>query len=521
MYGVPCVQISYRDNTVLLGMDTESVLRESRAEKLLDPLGFVTGVGKDCYKKQLRLMTPNIGLLQRRQATILELRKTLTPERIEEYDALFKEVQSLEPDVKTFFEKTPVEKDSYEQLLFSGWPSLAVLNTVPFLLLCLSIFKQFIVPALAVFTPLFMVIAPYFVLRHWYNMQIEPKQYIQICMGMFGFQNLNVQNPRVILQAGLTCFSVGQSIYQPIQNALHLQTIHTQLMEKASAVQRIVRITSRLSKGFPQADKWNNPIADVEFEDVHRTFATFWDHPYRLQFALQFIGDCEVVYRMARTNALAPVEFLSGTKPYLVIENGLDPFLSESKPFTLSLTKTKHHAILTGPNRGGKSSVLRSSLLQVVLAQTFGVAFHTGSMHLRPFDWIATGLRLEDRPGSTSMFESEVEFALEILQRAKQNPHTIGFVLFDELFHSTNPPDGARTADLFLQKLWLTKNTASFISTHVFDLAKKAKTHIQKLCVPAYKKKDGTLTFTYALQKGVCEVSSVDLILKEKGFMDA
>lgn len=494
-------------------------LRESRAESLLDPLGFVTQVGKDCYKKQLRLLTPNIGLLNRRQATILELRKTLTPEAIEEYDELFKEVQSLEPEVKAFFEKTPVEKDSYEQLLFSGWPSVAVLNTVPFLLLALSIFKQFIVPALAVFTPLFMVIAPYFVLRHWYNMPLEPKQYIQICMGMFGLQNLNLQNPRMILQAGITCFSVGQSIYQPIQNAMHLQTIHRQLMEKANAVQRIVKITSYLSKTFPQADKWNNPIADVEYEDAHRTFATFWDHPYRLQFALQFIGDCEVVYRLAKNQALAPVEFLSGKKPYLLIEKGVDPFLSESKPFSLSLTKANHHAILTGPNRGGKSSVLRSTLLQVVLAQTFGVAFHRGSMHLRPFDWIATGLRLEDKPGSMSMFESEVDFALAILQRAKQTPNAMGFVLFDELFHSTNPPDGARTADIFLQRLWQQPNVASFISTHVFELAKKANSKIQKLCVPAYLKENGSLHFTYTLQKGICEVSSVDEILKEKGLL--
>ena len=290
-------------------------------------------------------------------------------------------------------------------------------------------------------------------------------------------------------------------------------------MEKAKYVQRVVKITSSLQKTFPQGDKWNNPIADVEFEDVHRTFATFWDHPYRLQFALQFIGDCEVVYRLAKNPALAPVEYLSGKKPYLVITEGVDPFLSESKPFSLSLTKLNHHAILTGPNRGGKSSVLRSTLLQVVFAQTFGVAFHRGSMRLRPFDWIATGLRLEDRPGSMSMFESEVDFALAILQRAKQTPNAMGFVLFDELFHSTNPPDGARTADLFLQRLWKTSNTASFISTHVFDLAKKSHSTVQKLCVPAFMKENGSLHFTYTLQKGICEVSSVDEILKEKGLL--
>jgi DNA mismatch repair ATPase MutS len=145
----------------------------------------------------------------------------------------------------------------------------------------------------------------------------------------------------------------------------------------------------------------------------------------------------------------------------------------------------------------------------------------SGHVRLRPFDWIATGLRLEDRPGSTSMFESEVEFAIQIVQRAKATPDQIGFIFFDELFHSTNPPDGARTADIFLQKLWQTPNTASFISTHVFDLAKKAPKKIQRLCVPAQKNEEGGLTFTYTLQKGICEVSSVDVILKEKGLLTA
>jgi DNA mismatch repair ATPase MutS len=145
----------------------------------------------------------------------------------------------------------------------------------------------------------------------------------------------------------------------------------------------------------------------------------------------------------------------------------------------------------------------------------------SGHVRLRPFDWIATGLRLEDRPGSTSMFESEVEFAIQIVRRAKANPDQIGFVFFDELFHSTNPPDGARTADIFLQKLWQTHNTASFISTHVFELAKKAPKKIQRLCVPAQKNEEGGLTFTYTLQKGICGVSSVDVILKEKGLLTA
>jgi len=499
-------------------MDIPSLLRESRAADLKKTLGFVTDVGKERFDKQLHKFTSKIGVLQRRQETILGLRKTLSPETIQTLDRVFESIHQAEPDYKLFFDRTDVEKDSYQQLLFSGWKSLQVLNTIPFVLMCLAYFKQFVVPALALLTPVFMIVMPYIFLKYIYNLPLSMNQYSQIVMGMFGLQNFDLTNPRTILQGSLTLFSIGQSIYQPIQNAIHLQTIHADMMKKAQSLQNLVHYIKLLQQLFPSMPR-KYSLEDIEQQDIHCLFGTFWDSPYRLQLALSTIGDCEVVYRVAKASFLLPVVLLDGKKPFLHIQDGQDPFLDSAIPYELHLTGQKHHAVLTGPNRGGKSSVLRSTLLNVTLAQTFGMA--SGYVRLRPFDWIATGLRLEDRPGSTSMFESEVEFAIQIVQRAKEFPTQIGFILFDELFHSTNPPDGARTADIFLQKLWQTTNTASFISTHVFDLAKKAHKKIQKLCVPAQKNEEGGLTFTYTLQKGICEVSSVDLILKEKGLLPA
>jgi hypothetical protein len=504
-------------------MDTETLLRESRAERLLDPLHFATEAGKSRFQQQLRLRTSNVGILQRRQDTVLHLRNHMTPDTESRLEGLFQTMKELEPELSLFFKKTDVETNSYEQLLFSGWKALQVVNTIPFALLILAFFKQYIVPAMAVCTPVFMVVLPFFFLKYWYNLPITIKQYSHILFGMMGIQSMDVKNPRAIFQGGLTLFSIGQSIYQPIQNALHLQTIHAELVKKAEAAQRFVKTYQEILSLYPSALRSRNPLEDVEHEDIHRLFATFWDYPSKLQLALCSLGDCEVIYRLATASFLHPVQFFHGDKPHLHIQKGVDPFLSESIPFTLKLSSSTHHAILTGPNRGGKSSVLRSTLLSIVFAQTFGLAYCApdGSIQLRPFDWIATGLRLEDRPGAASMFESEVDFAVQILQRAHHESDKIGCILFDELFHSTNPPDGARAADIFLQKLWQTPNTASFISTHVFELAKKSHKQIQKLCVPAHQKEDGSLHFTYTLKEGICEVSSVDEILKEKGLFTA
>ena len=85
--------------------------------------------------------------------------------------------------------------------------------------------------------------------------------------------------------------------------------------------------------------------------------------------------------------------------------------------------------------------------------------------------------------------------------------------------YGTNPPDGERTADLFLNSLWTKKNLTSMISTHVFSLAEAAPSHVLKLCVPAEKMEDGSLQFDYKVRQGICKVSSVDLLLEKNGLI--
>ena len=79
-----------------------------------------------------------------------------------------------------------------------------------------------------------------------------------------------------------------------------------------------------------------------------------------------------------------------------------------------------HHAVLTGPNGGGKSSFMRAFLQCVLLSHSYGVA-PADRFIIRRFDWISSGLRLQDRPGNPSFFETEVFFASEILKKTPED----------------------------------------------------------------------------------------------------
>jgi DNA mismatch repair ATPase MutS len=196
--------------------------------------------------------------------------------------------------------------------------------------------------------------------------------------------------------------------------------------------------------------------------------------------------------------------------------DAVDSLLEKSQrvPFTLVMGPTNHHAICTGPNRGGKSTFLRSALTNLVIAHAWGVAFATQCV-LTPVEWVISSLRLEDRPGQESLFEREVNVAGEILGRLRQG-NTRGWVIIDELFHTTNPPDAATASQIFLQQLWTSERAASIVSTHLFSHAATAPANVQRLCVESdISDETGGIIYKYSVGRGINTMSSVEELLVE------
>jgi hypothetical protein len=257
--------------------------------------------------------------------------------------------------------------------------------------------------------------------------------------------------------------------------------------------------------------KLTDALDALDDTDYRRAFLLVKEQPERIHMAFRDLAALEIMWRIACSPVLQPCGFNPNA---LVTEDMVDISLDTPVASSIELTTAQSHAIITGPNGGGKSSFLRGVLQTVVIGHAYG--FSPARRALMPrFAWIASGLQLRDTPGLYSLFETEVKFAADCIRSAKSAGP--GLVLFDELFHSTNPPDSERSAIQFLHRLWKKTQTFSIVSTHLFPLVTAAPPTVQAICCDAKQLEAGEIEFSYAVQEGVCKVSSVHKVWEKFG----
>jgi hypothetical protein len=468
-------------------------------------------------------------MLMGRQQTILYLRSK-SQDLSQSWNKRFERLAEIEAELGSFFKRDGKEKDSLEddaiaQLSFQH-DFLKPLNHVPWLLFAISVFKIWLVPAMSIFLPIVIWILPYILLRFVYALPITQNQYMQIIQhilsGNLAVPPLDgpvVREPltlKAVFQYAMFAFTFAQSMIQPVQNAMHLyktDAICTKLGQQILEVRRFLQeFRSDLAQLNGIHVKLSYSLEHFNPTDIRMAFISIQDNPENIHMVFRDIAHLETLWRIAASSRLNPIVF---SKERFVLTGCSDISLNVEHAVTSSVELSEQpHAILTGPNGGGKSSFLRAVLQSVLLGHAFGFA-PAKEAYMPRFVWIASGLQLRDTPGEFSMFETEVKFAAETIHTA--NMDGPGLVLFDELFHSTNPTDSERSAIQFLHRLWKKTQTFSIISTHLFPLVAAAPKNVQAICCDAKQLDEGEIQFSYGVQQGICKVSSVHKVWEKFG----
>jgi len=237
------------------------------------------------------------------------------------------------------------------------------------------------------------------------------------------------------------------------------------------------------------------------YEDlIHR----LQPHVQRLQRTAAAIAELDMLCAFAnnaqRFDLKAPeftnhdvLDIQAGRHP--VVERQVDNFIAND----LKLSRERQMLVITGPNMGGKSTLMRQTALIVLMAH-IGSFVPASRAIIGPIDRIFTRIgSSDDLAGGRSTFMVEMSEAANILHNATEK----SLVLVDEIGRGTSTFDGLSLAYAIARHLVEKKQCYTLFATHYFELTRLAEEFkaVANVHLDAVEHKD-RIVFLHRLEEG-------------------
>jgi DNA mismatch repair ATPase MutS len=181
--------------------------------------------------------------------------------------------------------------------------------------------------------------------------------------------------------------------------------------------------------------------------------------------------------------------------------------------------KLDKNIIITGPNASGKTTILKSTLINIIFSQQFGCGFYN-SAKLSPFKYIHCYLNIPDTSGRDSLFQAESRRCKEILDIVQEFKKDTHICIFDELFSGTNHSEAVISTTEFMKYLVEFKYVSSLLTTHFIKVCKKLNKNknIVNFNMHTLKTNTNKNIHTYLLKEGISEVKGGLQVLHDLNF---
>lgn len=179
--------------------------------------------------------------------------------------------------------------------------------------------------------------------------------------------------------------------------------------------------------------------------------------------------------------------------------------------------------IITGPNASGKTTLLKTTTINIICAQQVGVGFFNEGSNINPYTHIHSYLNIPDTSHRDSLFQAESRRCKDIIDiihnSSKMSRH---FGIFDELYSGTNPEEATKSGYAFLKYLSKYKNVDFILTTHYNKICVKLNKNenIQNYKMNVIEKEDSKLIYTYKMKKGISKVQGAIKILEDMEYPD-
>lgn len=174
-------------------------------------------------------------------------------------------------------------------------------------------------------------------------------------------------------------------------------------------------------------------------------------------------------------------------------------------PVKNSYSLSKNY-IITGPNASGKTTFIKTTLINVLLSQQIGCGYYKQAT-INPYQELCSYINIPDTSGRDSLFQAEARRCKDILSIVENRRV---FCIFDELFSGTNPSEASASAYAFLR--YLSPRSTFMLTTHFIDI-----------CVPLesenikniHMKTTPPLIYSYKIKKGLSSIKGGVEVLKQ------
>ena len=484
---------------------------------------------------------------------------------IKEYTRPETRYTQLAPNYKNIIDiwnELKIDISFKEKYYYVDWEMLEFLNKSEIFLQFMSMYNLFS-PLFSLMVPIIILIIPFFILK-MKGLPLTINEYIDVLkfvaqtnaigkLFTVNFAEINAQEKMYIfISAAFYLFSIYQNIMVCVRFNNNMKNIHNHFREISMYLDNTLHVIDnylKYSSDLTTHEEFNENLRNKrrvletmnmklksiseysiynvgKFKEVGRILKYFYelhtDKEYEdaVMYSIGLNGyiDClEGLQTNIVERKMNFALFIDENKKS-VFKNSYYASLSKGDTPVKNNIKFKKNMIITGPNASGKTTVLKSTLINIIFTQQFGCGFYD-SAKLKPFKYIHCYLNIPDTSGRDSLFQAEARRCKEILDIISAYKTDAHFCAFDELYSGTNPEEAETSATSFMLYLQKYKNVSSLLTTHFVKVCKKLdKVKGIQNCKMVTEKTGHKIKYTYKLESGISQVKGGINVLTEMNY---
>jgi len=448
-------------------------------------------------------------------------------------------------------------KDKYHYVDWSYWEYLNKSETFLQIMSMYSLASPF----LSMIVPLIILVVPFFVIKAK-GLDISMSEYTDVlkviasnhAIGKLctNFNSVPIdQKMYLLLSAGFYVFSIYQNFLTCARFYKNMKHIHTslckvrnyithttdamnELLEYTRPLQSYVLFNDSIQQNIRVLNEYKTKLENIQGENLtYRNiqqigqllkyfYEMYESEEYNAAFSYSFgfHGFVENMSGLITNIKDKKIAFATyQKKKKTTFKKAYYAALIHGKPIKNDI-KLDKNLIITGPNASGKTTTLKTALINVILTQQFGCGFYK-SCNMMPYQHIHCYLNIPDTSGRDSLFQAEARRCKDIIDVIKANKKDRHFCVFDELYSGTNPDEAVMSANAFMEYLVKFENVKCILTTHFIAVCKKLSSHqlIENYQMETMPTGD-SFNYTYVLKKGISEVRGGIKVLHDMQYPD-